>query len=767
MRDIKGSIADSPEDYIILHVDDDRAFTDLTADALEREDDRITVLTETNAREGLARLENENIDCIVSDYQMTDMDGLAFLEAVRNRDPDLPFILFTGKGTEEVASDAISKGATDYLKKKPSTNQYTLLANRIRNAVESAEMRQQRNRHLKAIETAQEGIGILNDEGRFIYVNEAYADLYGYDPEEILGEHWEVLYPEGEIQTVRDQVLSTVEEQGSWHGYTTGLRTDGSTFREDHIVAKTQQGDLVCTVSKADEPPDYENTFRKYGELIQSMDDPVFLIDENLVCTFVNDAAVENSPYSREDLIGTGPSGLVEKEMVAEAEQVEKYESLLTQILEGERERASQTIELSLPDGNRITNIRISRVESPTGEVVGALIVSRDITEREQYRQRLEARTEAIEAAIDGSAILDEKGEYRYANQAHAYTYGYDSSDDFIGNTWRMCYDDDEVKRLVEEVVPIVNETGHWRGEAVGTRQDGTTFPQKLSLTRLDRGGMICIVRDITEQKKRERELQETNRQFQAVLDTVDAAIFIKDTEHRYQLMNEECRRLLGVDSDDEICGLTDEDLVPEGVADRFRADDRRVFQTEQSIRVEEEVPTPDVTQTNLTIKSPFYDDDGELLGLCAVSTDITERKKQEQQLQRQNERLDNFASVVSHDLRNPLHVARGRLELVQDECESDHLDPIEGALNRMERIIDDVLWLAREGQDIGTTRPVHLQKTVDTAWTVVADHADNADLVYIDDPETDRFTIEAAVIDFSNYLKTSFGIPSNTAVRT
>ena len=103
----------------VLHVDDEPDFADLTATYLEREDDRITVET----------------DCVVSGYEMPDTNGTEFLETVRETYPDLPFVLFTGKGSEAVASDAISAGITDCLEKEVGTDQYAVLANRVTNAV--------------------------------------------------------------------------------------------------------------------------------------------------------------------------------------------------------------------------------------------------------------------------------------------------------------------------------------------------------------------------------------------------------------------------------------------------------------------------------------------------------------------------------------------------------------------------------------------------------------------------------------------------------
>lgn len=124
------------EQLRVLHVDDEPDFTDVTASSLEREEPRLTVETATSASEGLELLATHDFDCVVADYDMPGRNGLELLGAVRDVEPALPFILFTGKGSEEVASEAISAGVTDYIQKRTGGDSYTLLANRIRNAVE-------------------------------------------------------------------------------------------------------------------------------------------------------------------------------------------------------------------------------------------------------------------------------------------------------------------------------------------------------------------------------------------------------------------------------------------------------------------------------------------------------------------------------------------------------------------------------------------------------------------------------------------------------
>lgn len=97
---------------------------------------------------------------------------------------------------------------------------------------------------------------------------------------------------------------------------------------------------------------------------------------------------------------------------------------------------------------------------------------------------------------------------------------------------------------------------------------------------------------------------------------------------------------------------------------------------------------------------------------------DITEQKAREQQLQAQNEHLDEFASIVSHDLRSPLNVAKGRLTIAERECDTEQLAAADDALTRMESLIDDLLTLARNSQTIEATEPIELENVAKTAWT-------------------------------------------------
>ncbi|SFL10466.1 His Kinase A (phospho-acceptor) domain-containing protein [Halogranum rubrum] len=118
------------------------------------------------------------------------------------------------------------------------------------------------------------------------------------------------------------------------------------------------------------------------------------------------------------------------------------------------------------------------------------------------------------------------------------------------------------------------------------------------------------------------------------------------------------------------------------------------------------------------TTTAAFDESDVHLAKILAANTEAAlERAEREQILQSQNDRLSEFVSVVSHDLRNPLTIATGRLDLAADECDSPHLNSVERALDRMEVLIEHLLTLARQGKRIGRTSPVDVGDVAARAW--------------------------------------------------
>lgn len=235
----------------LLHVDDDPQIRELSAALFDRVDGGIRVFGEPTARDGLATLDERDVDCVLSDYQMPGMDGIEFLRRVRERHPELPVILFTGKGNEAIASRAIGAGVTDYVRKRTTRDGFVVLANRIRNAVETYRSRRLAAKRLDALEAAAEGVGIVDEDGTYASVNSAYADFYGYETDDLVGEHWSMLYPEPERRRFEAEILPRLFETGRWSGTAVGVGANGERLDERLSIATIAGGGYVCILSES------------------------------------------------------------------------------------------------------------------------------------------------------------------------------------------------------------------------------------------------------------------------------------------------------------------------------------------------------------------------------------------------------------------------------------------------------------------------------------------------------------------------------------
>ncbi|MHB9286996.1 response regulator [Halobacteriales archaeon Cl-PHB] len=218
----------------VLHVDDEPDIGDLTATFLQRVDDNIDVISESNVVQALDRLREEQVDCIVSDYHMPNTDGLEFLEIVREQYPDLPFILFTGKGSEEIASEAIKAGVTDYMQKGGGADTYEMLANRVQNAVEQYRTQQQfwnaLSWYQRLVEQEIAGVFILQNH-EFVYVNQKFAETFGYAQRDLIGEGPLFVVADEDHDTVMEHLIDREERDADTFQYEfRGEATDGATF---------------------------------------------------------------------------------------------------------------------------------------------------------------------------------------------------------------------------------------------------------------------------------------------------------------------------------------------------------------------------------------------------------------------------------------------------------------------------------------------------------------------------------------------------------
>ncbi|ELZ85726.1 multi-sensor signal transduction histidine kinase [Haloferax elongans ATCC BAA-1513] len=223
----------------VLYVDDDHDLVDLVTLFLESQNETISVTGVTTAEDALTVLDEQDIDCIVSDYQMPEQNGLQLLEQIREGRFDLPFILYTGHGSEEIAGEAIAKGVTEYMQKESGSEQYAVLANRILLSVQRHRANQlaeaERGRFAAVFERSSDAMILANNDGEYLRVNPTATRLFGRPESALLGKKPSDFTSEHfDFDTAWNSFLRTSEERGLF----AVERPDGS-IRIAEYVANT------------------------------------------------------------------------------------------------------------------------------------------------------------------------------------------------------------------------------------------------------------------------------------------------------------------------------------------------------------------------------------------------------------------------------------------------------------------------------------------------------------------------------------------------
>jgi PAS domain S-box-containing protein len=767
----------------VLHVDDDPDFLDLSSTMLARQDDRLDVVTESAAVDGLERLTDDatSFDCVVSDYQMPELNGLELLEAVRERDPDLPFILFTGEGSESLASDAITRGATDYLQKGTQSEQYELLANRITNAVEryrsaqrAAELeriRRVRSETNRAVVHADTRTEILHQTCQLVSEAEPYrlAWIGAHDTDENVVDP---VAAAGIDQGYLDAIDITTDS-GSGE---TGPTATAVLTRELSVVQNIPE-DAAYEPWRADAldrgyrssaaiPLVYDDTLygvlNVYADRTNAFDaqerDLLTELGEDVAHALHRvDADAHRERYER--LVDASSAGIFRATPGPNGRVVEADATLATLLgADTPEEVAGHAVEDFVRDATDQTELRrrldrdgvvqnydvplrtlagehrwgsitLLETEEPDGTYVDGLV--QDVTERKERDRSLRLFREAIEASGHSVYFTKRDGTIVYVNPAFEQTTGYDA-DEVLGQNPRILKSNEHDRDFYEELWGTILDGDIWRSEIVNKTKSGDRYvvDQTIAPVENEDGEIerfVAVNADITDQKQRQQELERSKERLRALFDESPDAITVHDAGGNIVDVNRQNVENLGY-SRETLLSMNVAEIEAGHPADELRSvwDDAAIG---ERIKLQGRHRRRDGTTFPVEAwitKISFHGNER----FIAFSRDVSERHEYEQELERQIDRLEQFATVVSHDLRNPLNVAEGRIELVRSECadeqprernETKHLDVAADALDRMEELIEDLLVLAREGGRADATDAVALGNLMDECWRTVS----------------------------------------------
>lgn len=332
-----------------------------------------------------------------------------------------------------------------------------------------------------------------------------------------------------------------------------------------------------------------------------------------------------------------------------------------------------------------------------------------EITELKKHEETLTKLNLAIEAAMDGISLLNEKGEFYYMNDAHAKIFKGKSPSQFIGKKLSAIYNKQELDRIENQILPLVKEKGFWSGETIGVTQDNQSINLEISLTALNDGGFICICRDNSERKLQEMEM----RKLAVVAEETHSSIMIADSAGNIEWVNHAFETLTGYSKKE----LISKDALffagkdtNKGVVNSMRKalNNGQIYNGE--VLCYRKNKKKIWTHLNIT---PVFDSSGKLDKFIAVLNDISLLKEAElninKAMMKEKELSDlktKFVSLASHEFRTPLAGIQSSVDLASLFLSKDRPDSIEkvrhylsriqSQIDRLTFILNDVLQLGK-----------------------------------------------------------------------
>lgn len=705
----------------VLLVDDDPQILNVTSLYLQKGNE-FSVTTCGGASEALDLLEGRPFDAIISDYEMPGMDGIAFLKVVRGRGDTTPFIIFTGRGREDVAIEALNNGANFYLQKGGDPkSQFAELKNMVRQAVQKTRaegaLRMSEARYRAVVESQTELISRFRPDGTQVFANEAFCRYYGKEPDEIIGkrylpkvpgeerdlleEHFRRLSPEHPVGSIEHRV---VLENGEvrWQQW-----VDRAIFdREDALIEYQSVGRDTTDRRRAEEAlKDSEMRFKVISE--QSPVGIYILLDGRF--TYVNPRFAAIFGYTAGEIA----AGMHLLDIVHPGDRERVRERLR------ERERGSTEAYEFVGvrrDGQTIT----AEVRGSVAMIGGARVIVgtlQDVSERKGMEDALTEKVNYVQALMDAIPApvfyRDTSGVYRDCNRAFEDLTGR-SRYEIIGREIRDFFPAEYADVYREKDRLIVERPHLQRYEFAITDRDGKRRDVLFSKTALfDSGGAVSgivgVILDISERKRMEQALRESEMKYRTIADfTYDWEAWIGPAG-RYIYVSPSCERITGYPAG----AFIDDPALQIRIA---HPDDRAVVERHYSQGLHDNEGVCHIEYRIVTkggevrwishYCQPVFREDGTYMGRRENKRDVTARKHAEETLKRANEKLNLLSNITRHDVLNRLTALLAYLEFLRDsglDAEASALiDKAEDAANVIRRQIS----FTRDYQEIGVHSP-------------------------------------------------------------
>jgi PAS domain S-box-containing protein len=623
-------------------VDDEMAFLEVATHFLQKVGG-FEVHCATSVRSAKEMLSKDAFDVVVSDYQMPETDGIEFLKLLRAGGSQIPFILFTGKGREDVVIEALNQGADFYLQKGGDIrSQFHELAGMISQAVEgtraSTQLVESQERFRRLADSISDALVAMDDDLRITFWNNAAKEVIGIDSHDAIGRSALDLVPE-----IRDShfgvELKAARESRYMRTTTWEISRAGRRRSFDVRIYPGEEGLLVVARDTTDTRAAarmLEESEDRYKSLVESLPDAIIVFSIDRI-VYANPAAVRIYGGDDEsDLVGKRIFDLIPPEYAAEtADRIRKMHEV-------ENPLPSRIMKVYTKSGDTL-DMEVSSTPITYSGKMAVQTVLRDVTERRKTEQRMRVHQNELKTILDSVPAMivyqDREGRLISANKSFVETTGIDEGQ------WRG--------KTVEEALPGLGEIFSSRNkEVLRTRrsQIGVLIPFQAAAgvrwARTDKMpyvdevgevvGVITVAEDITDQLEVERRLARQR----VMLDNVEDAVMFLDPGFVIEYWNRAAERVYGFTAE-EVIGRDARDVLetdylkndPQGLSERLARDGHVEVVFRQKRKDGEWIPVDSMTVS-------LKDSNGTVTGYGAINRDISNRMEAEAAIKASEEKF-------------------------------------------------------------------------------------------------------------------------------
>ncbi len=671
---INSSALGKKDNLHILHVDDDVGLLEVSKQILLMENN-FEIENVTSVDEAFKKMEQQPYDAIVSDYEMPQKNGLEFLKELRDQNNQIPFILFTGKGREDVAVKALNFGADRYINKNGSPETvYCELADAVNKTVERKKSRKllvaSESKYRMLVEKSLQGILVTKSAPlRLVFANEAMGQILGYSPQELLS-----LSPEGILGLVHqeDRFVFFKRMENRLRGETAeacfefrAVRKDGSIIWLSALSNQIDYDDqpavlgMFLDVSENKKAGDIlAESEARYRELANCLPDIVFETDINGKVMFANEGAPRLSGYSQDEL----EAGL----------------NILQFMVPEDRERAMKSIQRLLAGGSYVpteytfvrkdgTNFPALVIATPRffkNKMVGLRGAAIDITERKKAEEELHESEESFRSLIDSMDdlvfVLGFDGIFKNYHQPSDNKRLYTAPEEFVGKHFLGILPT-QFAELCQAAMKRIEDTGEIQefDYYQEINSEKTWFNARLSPKTDDAGtknSVTVVVRNITERKKAEEALRRSEEKHRIISGITADMTFscIKKGEEPFFVdwISEQCEKIFGYSAkeiQEKGCwkfAVQPKDFpIFEEKITNLRLGQKSMFE----LKITNKNGSTQWLKVNAIVNEDSENPGSlRLFGAC---TDITERKQKELELQLERDKLETVTENIGAGL--------------------------------------------------------------------------------------------------------------------